>query len=75
MEAVWLRSALARTEKFYKSGPREPVTWVLTTRKDFPPGAFVAGTDSTPVDQPSYVARAFIDTDVRRSMLRPTFFV
>lgn len=59
VEAQWMRSALARTENFYKNGPREHATWVLTVGKDLPPGAFVGGTERA--DQPAYVARGFVD--------------
>lgn len=72
VEAQWLRAALARTENFYKKGPREPATWILTVGKDLPPGAFVGGTFGA--DQPAYVARGFVDVSFpcRMIIIHPT---
>ncbi|KAI0790673.1 hypothetical protein C8Q75DRAFT_806071 [Abortiporus biennis] len=54
----WLKDAKARTEDFYRNGPRGPTTWVLTHGRSIPPGALKAGEE---YGDPLYVCRAYYE--------------
>lgn len=60
LENRWLKDALARTEYYYRHGPRGPATWVLTLGKDLPEGAFNASSAPGREVEPVYVARSFL---------------
>ncbi|KAG5733614.1 Streptogrisin-C, partial [Termitomyces sp. T112] len=54
----WINEARARTEQFYRDGPRGPATWLLAQGKDFPPRAIEVGRDNS---SPLYISRVYYD--------------
>jgi hypothetical protein len=53
---TWYRDAQARTNEYYRNGPKGPVTWVLNKGNNIPQYAIQGGNEE---DKILYVARSF----------------
>jgi hypothetical protein len=58
----WLTVAAKRTDKFYRTGPEGPATWVLTHGKNIPQGAVEVSKERS---FGLYICRAFIDGGIQ----------
>ncbi|EPQ57168.1 hypothetical protein GLOTRDRAFT_110454 [Gloeophyllum trabeum ATCC 11539] len=57
----WFLAAQARTEEFYRDGPRGPVAWVVNQGHVMPEDAIQGGEEH---GKPVYIARAYCDGGV-----------
>ncbi|CAL1707879.1 unnamed protein product [Somion occarium] len=66
----WLKEARARTDDFYRNGPRAPTTWILVEGKNIPQGALPGGEEN---GQPLYICRAFHEGSLQIGKASPVF--
>lgn len=64
----WIQDARARTEVFYREGPKGPTTWVLVEGKNIPDGAITGGEEE---GEPQYICRAFFEGGVQVGRASP----
>ncbi|KAF5385906.1 hypothetical protein D9615_002392 [Tricholomella constricta] len=55
---AWINEARARTDHFYREGPKGPATWVLVQGKNFPQYAIEVGQER---NAPLYICRGYYD--------------
>ncbi|KZV97209.1 carbohydrate-binding module family 12 protein [Exidia glandulosa HHB12029] len=57
----WLQEAQQRTQEFYQSGPRSPVTWILVHGREIPEQALQGGEANGPI----YIARTYHEGSIQ----------
>ncbi|KAJ6603116.1 hypothetical protein B0H10DRAFT_2229874 [Mycena sp. CBHHK59/15] len=58
----WVKDAEARTDVFYRHGPRSPATWILNHGKEIPQGAIEVGQEHS---WKLYICRAFYEGGIQ----------